>query len=288
MARHSGISTSSVGRIWRAFGLQPHRLETFKLSTDPLFVAKVRDVVGLYLNPPDHALVRCVDEKSQIQALDRTQPLLPMRPGQAERRSHDYKRHGTTSLFAALDIATGRVIGRSYQRHRAVEFRNFLAQVEQAVPADLDIHLVLDNYATHKAPPVKAWLTRHPRYHVHFTPVRRETGKEQVVRVHCDEGVAARIGPEPCADLREDVGEASAGERIGQPLSRVRSVVPDADAVGVAEGETGGGASASTRPIRRGLRPWHVRTLLAREPGGLQVGRTSFGAEGPRREGEEP
>ena len=168
MARHSGISTSSV--IWRAFGLQPHRLETFKLSTDPLFVAKVRDVVGLYLNPPDHALVRCVDEKSQIQALDRTQPLLPMRPGQAERRSHDYKRHGTTSLFAALDIATGRVIGRCYQRHRAVEFRNFLAQVEQAVPADLDIHLVLDNYATHKAPPVKTWLARHPRSHLHFTP----------------------------------------------------------------------------------------------------------------------
>jgi len=168
MARHSGISTSSV--IWRAFGLQPHRLETFKLSTDPLFVAKVRDVVGLYLNPPDHALVLCVDEKSQIQALDRTQPLLPMRPGQAERRSHDYKRHGTTSLFAALDIATGRVIGRCYQRHRAVEFRNFLAQVEQAVPADLDIHLVLDNYATHKAPPVKIWLARHPRCHLHFTP----------------------------------------------------------------------------------------------------------------------
>jgi len=127
MARHCGISTSSVGRIWRAFGLQPHRLESFKLSTDPLFVAKVRDIVGLYLNPPDHALVLCVDEKSQIQALDRSQPLLPMRPGQAERRSHDYTRHGTTSLFAALDIATGRIIGRCYQRHRAVEFRNFLA-----------------------------------------------------------------------------------------------------------------------------------------------------------------
>ena len=170
MARHCGISTSSVGRIWRAFGLQPHRLETFKLSTDPLFVAKVRDIVGLYLNPPDHALVLCVDEKSQIQALDRSQPLLPMRPGQAERRSHDYTRHGTTSLFAALDIATGRIIGRCYQRHRAVEFRNILAQVEQAVPAGLDIHLVLDNYATPKAPPVKAWLARHPRYHVHFTP----------------------------------------------------------------------------------------------------------------------
>ena len=158
MARH-GISTSSVGRIWRAFGLQPHRVETFKLSTDPLFVDKVRDIVGLYLNPPDRALVLCVDEKSQIQALDRTQPLLPMRPGQAERRSHDYRRHGTTSLFAALDIATGRVIGRCYRRHRAVEFRNFLAQVEQAVPGDLDIHLVLDNYATHKAPPVTACST---------------------------------------------------------------------------------------------------------------------------------
>jgi transposase len=152
MARHSGISTSSVGRIWRAFGLQPHRVETFKLSTDPRFVDKVRDIVGLYLNPLDRALVLCVDEKSQIQALDRTQPLLVpgldpgMRPGQVERRSHDY------------------------QRHRALEFRKFLAQVEQAMPADLDIHLVLDNYATHKAPPVKAWLARHPRYHRHFTP----------------------------------------------------------------------------------------------------------------------
>jgi transposase len=170
MARHSGISTSSVGRIWRAFGLQPHRAETFKLSSDPLFVDKVRDVVGLYINPPDRALVLCVDEKSQIQALDRTQPLLPMRPGQVERRSHDYQRHGTTSLFAALDIATGQVIGRCYQRHRALEFRKFLAAVEHAVPADLDIHLVLDNYATHKAPPVRAWLAHHPRYHLHFTP----------------------------------------------------------------------------------------------------------------------
>ena len=170
MARHSGISTSSVGRIWRAFGLQPHRVETFKLSTDPLFVDKVRDIVGLYINPPDRALVLCVDEKSQIQALDRTQPLLPMRPGQCERRSHDYTRHGTTSLFAALDVATGHVIGRCYQRHRAVEFRKFLITVEQAVPPDLDIHLVLDNYATHKAPPVKAWLARRPRYHLHFTP----------------------------------------------------------------------------------------------------------------------
>jgi transposase len=170
MARHSGISISSVRRIWRAFGLQPHRLETFKLSSDRLFVDKVRDIVGLYLNPPNHALVLCVDEKSQIQALDRTQPLLPMRPGQIERRTHDYERHGTTSLFAALEIATGQVIGRCYQRHRAIEFRKFLATVEQAVPTDLDVRLVLDNYATHKAPPVKAWLARHPRYHLHFTP----------------------------------------------------------------------------------------------------------------------
>ena len=170
MARHSGISTASVGRIWRAFGLQPHRAATFKLSTDPLFVDKVRDIVGLYLNPPDRALVLCVDEKSQIQALDRTQPLLPMRPGQIERRSHDYHRRGTTSLFAALDIATGRIIGRCYQRHRAVEFRNFLTAVDTAVPADLAVHLVLDNYATHKAPPIKTWLARHPRFHLHFTP----------------------------------------------------------------------------------------------------------------------
>src|ERR1700740_2017729 len=170
MAKRCGLSQTMVSRIWRAFALQPHRVAGFRLSIDPLFIEKVRDIVGLYLNPPDKALVLCVDEKARIQALDRTQPLLPMRPGQAERRSHDYKRHGTTSLFAALDIATGRVIGHCYQRHRAVEFRKFLAQVEQAVPADLDIHLVLDNYATHKAPPVKAWLARHPRYHLHFTP----------------------------------------------------------------------------------------------------------------------
>jgi hypothetical protein len=150
-------------------GCSPHRLETFKLSTDLLFVAKVRDGVGLYLNPPDHAVVLCVDEKSQIQALDHAQPLLPMRPGQAEQRSHDHTRHGTTSLFAALDIATSRVIGRCYQRHRGVEFRNFLAQVEQTVPADLDIHLVLDDYATHKASP-RQGPARHPRYHLHFTP----------------------------------------------------------------------------------------------------------------------
>jgi len=170
MARSSGISTSSVQRIWRAFGLQPHRTESFKLSTDPLFVDKVRDVVGLYMSPPDHALVLCVDEKSQMQALDRTQPLLPLSPGQAERRSHDYKRHGTTALFAALDIATGQVLGRCYRRHRATEFRRFLDTIDAAAPADLDIHLVMDNYATHKAPAIKAWFAKRPRYHLHFTP----------------------------------------------------------------------------------------------------------------------
>jgi transposase len=170
MARASGLSVSTVQRIWRAFGLQPHRLETFKLSTDPDFVAKVRDVVGLYVSPPAHAIVLCVDEKSQIQALDRSQPMLPMRPGQPARRSHDYKRHGTTSLFAALDIATGRVIRKCYGRHRAIEFRKFLDEIEAAVPTDLDVHLVIDNYATHKAPTVRNWLNRRPRWHVHLTP----------------------------------------------------------------------------------------------------------------------
>src|ERR1700674_682111 len=170
MARACGLSVSTVQRIWRAFGLQPHRLETFKLSTDPDFVAKVRDVVGLYVSPPAHAIVLCVDEKSQIQALDRSQPMLPMRPGQPARRSHDYKRHGTTSLFAALDIATGRVIGKCYSRHRAIEFRKFLDEIETAVPADLDVHLVIDNYATHKAPLIRNWFNRRPRWHMHLTP----------------------------------------------------------------------------------------------------------------------
>jgi transposase len=170
MAKASGISVSSIQRIWRAFGLQPHRMETFKLSTDPNFVAKVRDIVGLYISPPERAVVLCVDEKSQIQALDRSQPMLPMRPGQPARRSHDYTRHGTTSLFAALDIATGRVIGKCYGRHRATEFRKFLDEIEAAVPADLDVHLVWDNYATHKTPLIRNWLAKRPRWHVHLTP----------------------------------------------------------------------------------------------------------------------
>ena len=170
MARRCGMSQSAVSRIWRAFGLQPHRSETFKLSRDPLFVEKVRDIVGLYLNPPERALVLCVDEKAQIQALDRTQPLLPMRPGQIERRTHDYQRHGTTSLFAALEMASGKVIGECHRRHRALEFRQFLATVDVAIPAELDVHLILDNYGTHKTPSVQRWLLRHPRYHLHFTP----------------------------------------------------------------------------------------------------------------------
>ena len=170
MAGEMGLSQSTVSRIWRAFGLQPHRQETFKLSTDPLFVEKTRDIVGLYLDPPVKAMVLCVDEKSQIQALDRTQPILPLAPGIPERRTHDYMRHGTTTLFAALDIATGEVIGRLHRRHRSQEFLKFLRIIDERVPADLDIHLVMDNYGTHKTPTVKNWFVRHPRFHVHFTP----------------------------------------------------------------------------------------------------------------------
>ncbi len=170
MSKAVGISRATVHRIWQAFGLQPHRTETFKLSTDPDFTEKVRDIVGLYLAPPDRALLLCVDEKSQIQALDRTQPLLPMRPGQVERRTHDYVRHGTTSLFAALDIKTGTVIGKTYRRHRAVEFRKFLDTIDKAVPADLKVHVVLDNYGTHKTQLIKRWLLKRPRFHFHFTP----------------------------------------------------------------------------------------------------------------------
>jgi transposase len=170
MARRAGMSQTAVSRIWRAFGLRPHRVETFRLSSDPAFVDKVRDVVGLYLNPPDRALVLCVDEKAQIQAVERTAPVLPMRPGQPERRPHDYKRHGTTDLFAALDVRAGTVIGACQRRHRAIEFRAFLDQVEATVPADLHVHLVLDNAATHRAGLVRDWLVKRPRFHLHFTP----------------------------------------------------------------------------------------------------------------------
>ena len=170
MAKRAGLSQSAISRIWRAFSLQPHRSETFKLSTDPLFIEKVRDIVGLYLVPPDRALVLCVDEKTQIQALDRTQPLLPLRPGQVERRTHDYVRHGTTSLFAALEVRTGAVLAECHPRHRAREFRRFLDRIDAAVPPDLDIHLILDNYGTHKTQLIRRWLAKRPRYHLHFTP----------------------------------------------------------------------------------------------------------------------
>jgi len=170
LAQATGINQTAVSRIWRAFALAPHRAETFKLSKDPLFIDKVRDIVGLYMNPPQRALVLCVDEKSQIQALDRTAPLLPMGPGQIERRTHDYTRHGTTSLFAALDTKTGRIIGQNQQRHRSVEFRNFLDTIEKNVPEQLDVHLIMDNYGTHKTKLIHNWLAKRPRFHVHFTP----------------------------------------------------------------------------------------------------------------------
>lgn len=170
LARKSGLSQSAISRIWRAFGLKPHRQENFKISADPLFVDKVRDIVGLYMNPPDHAVVLCVDEKSQMQALDRTQPLLPMRPGQVERRTHDYVRHGTSSLFAALDVKAGKVIGACYRRHRAKEFKRFLERVEAEVPQELEVHVILDNASSHKTAAIQRWLLKHPRYHLHFTP----------------------------------------------------------------------------------------------------------------------
>jgi transposase len=172
MAKASGLNQTSIGRIWRTFGLKPHLKENFKLSTDPQFVEKVRDIVGLYLNPPEktRAVVYCLDEKSQIQALDRTQPILPMGPGRPEQHTHDYYRHGTISLFAALEVATGRVIASLHQRHRHQEFLRFLKKIDAEVPAHLDVHLVLDNYATHKTPKVAAWFAKHPRYHLHFTP----------------------------------------------------------------------------------------------------------------------
>jgi transposase len=170
MAAQSGLSRSTIGRMWKAFGLKPHLVDTFKLSNDPQFIDKVRDVVGLYLDPPEKALVLAVDEKSQIQALDRSAPVLPMMPGMPERRTHDYVRHGITTLFAALDVASGKVIGSIHRRHRAVEFKKFLAKLDKEVPADLDVHLICDNYTTHKHPTIQRWLAAHPRFHMHFTP----------------------------------------------------------------------------------------------------------------------
>ncbi len=170
MAQRSGLSPSSIGRIWKAFELKPHRAETFKLSNDPLFVDKVFDVVGLYLNPPDGAVVLCVDEKSQLQALARSQPAFPMMPGMPEKRTHDYVRHGVTSLFAAFNTADGTVISSLHRRHRTIEFKKFLTKIDGEVPAHLDVHLVCDNYGTHKSPAIKKWLAAHPRFHMHYTP----------------------------------------------------------------------------------------------------------------------
>jgi transposase len=170
MAARTGLSKSTIGRIWKKFDLKPHLQDSFKLSADPFFVEKVVDVVGLYHNPPERAVVLCVDEKSQIQALDRSRPVLPMMPGMPERRTHDYLRHGITSLFAAFNIADGTVISQLHRRHRAIEFRKFLTAIDKAVPAALDVHLVCDNYATHNTPEIRTWLARHPRFHVHFTP----------------------------------------------------------------------------------------------------------------------
>ena len=170
MASSVGLSHSTIGRIWRAFGLQPHRTESFRLSQDPLLVEKVRDIVGLYMSPPDNAVVMCVDEKSQIQALERAQPVLPMDLGQPERRTHDYVRHGTTDLFAALNAATGNVLGKCYPQHRAREFKLFLSEIDDAVSSKLDVHVILDNLSTHKTPEIKRWLARHPRFQLHFTP----------------------------------------------------------------------------------------------------------------------
>jgi len=170
MAQATGMSQSAISRIWRAFGLKPHLVESFKLSPDPQFVEKVRDVVGLYVNPPEGALVLCVDEKSQIQALDRSAPVLPLRPGLPERRTHDYVRHGTTNLFAALDVASGKVIANMTERHRAVEFRTFLNLINRSVPEECDVHLIVDNVSSHKTPEIHRWLVRHPRFHLHFTP----------------------------------------------------------------------------------------------------------------------
>jgi transposase len=170
MAREVGLTQTAVSRIWRAFGLQPHRQDTWKLSKDPLFVEKVHDVVGLYLNPPERAVVLCVDEKSQIQALDRTSPILPMLPGTPERATHDYKRSGTSSLYAALDLTTGKVIGRLHSRHRAIEFKQFLQAIDREVPDEMAVHLVLDNSSTHKTPAIQRWLAAHPRFVLHFTP----------------------------------------------------------------------------------------------------------------------
>lgn len=195
MAAATGMSQTVISRIWRAFGLKPHLVDTWKLSTDPQFVDKVRDVVGLYLDPPRNALVLAVDEKSQMQALDRTAPILPIMPGTPARMTHTYVRHGTTSLFAALDITSGSVIAKQYRRHRHQEFLRFLKTIDAAVPAGLELHLICDNYATHKTDTVQKWLLRHPRFHVHFTP-------DQFVLVEPGGTLVRRVDPPQAASFR--------------------------------------------------------------------------------------
>ena len=206
MAQRTGMSQSAISRIWRAFALQPHRSETFKLSSDPLFIEKVRDIVGLYLHPPDRALVLCVDEKAQIQALDRSQPLLPMRPGQIERRTHDYVRNGTTSLFAALDTKTGEVIAECHKRHRSIEFRRFLDTIEATVPQGLDIHLIVDNYQTHKTQIIKRWLLKRPRFHLHTSPPPAHPGSTS-------SSAGSALSPKNSSDAASSVARASSRTR---------------------------------------------------------------------------
>ena len=215
MAQKAGLSQTAIVRIWRAFGLQPHRVENFKFSKDPQFVEKVRNIVGLYMNPPEHAMVLCVDEKSQVQALNRTQPILPLAPGVPARQSHDYERHGVTSLFAARNVATGEALGNCHRRHRHQEFLKFLARIDAAVPADIEVHLVMDNYGTHKVDKVRNWFARHPRYHVHCTPTSRklaEPGRATLCRDH-----RALCPP------RQPYRSPSAGEGHAELSSRTQS-----------------------------------------------------------------
>jgi len=234
MAKAAGVTTWQVRQIWRQADLKPHRLKTFKISSDPHFADKVVDIVGLYLNPPDQAMVLCVDEKTQIQALDRTQPLLPLKPGQIERRTHDYKRHGTTSLYAAFDILTGTVLGRLTQRHRAKEFLDFLKQIDRATPQDLDLHLVLDNSSTHKTAAVRQWLETHPRYHLHFTPTSAswlnavEGWFAQLERRALQRGVFTSVN-----ELREEIQRfiRTHNVRSAKPLRWTKSAASILDAV---------------------------------------------------------
>ena len=230
MAARAGVSPATVQRIWSARGLKPHRVETFKLSNDPRFEEKLVDVVGLYLNPPENAIVLCMDEKSQIQALDRTQPSLPIKPGRAGTMTHDYKRNGTTTLFAALDVLTGSVIGQCLPRHRHVEFLKFLRTIDREVPKRLQIHLILDNYATHNHPNVKAWLAKHPRFHLHFTPTSSslaEHGRDLLLTAHRQSDPPRHLPQRPRPDRRDrDLPRRAQREPRAVPMDRHRRADP--------------------------------------------------------------